>query len=121
MEAPLDSICDNVIFTRTEVPPVPKVEKTTFEDSLTSFLKSKNDFPQTGFINLICIVTRDGKLREVKVESANIKNDDVSKYMLAHPDIWSSAKQHGNNVCAFAHLYIKFDNGKLEANFPIRK
>ena len=110
----LYKICQPGIFTRVEVSPNIKIEKSVYEDSLKQNLKRRYVVFNSGNIHLKFIVTFDGNIVEVKKISGNIEYDkEIGKSIIELSDLWKPGIQNGRAVCSYVELNIEFSNDDI--------
>jgi hypothetical protein len=107
--------CNDKLFTQVEVLPDFKKGISAFEDSLASYLKKKNAFPQKGNVTFSFVVTTKSKVLDIRKEEGDTQFEEViQEALISIPDMWIPAKQNSHIVCAIVLLRIEFSKDKLK-------
>jgi len=107
--------CDNV-FTKVQHIPALKVPTEQFNDTLAHVLKAGGFSLRDNDITLKFVVTVNGKIDEVTVDSGDVKNlNGLIKAIKSLASFWNPATQNGYEVCSYVRLKLVFDDRKIIA------
>jgi hypothetical protein len=106
--------CSDRTFTKIEKLPSLSIPKSAFEDSITSYLKYKNNFYNIERIRFRFVVTCHSEVKEIQTESGNSSNqNEIQKAILRYSNVWIPGRQNGYIANSYVSLEIEIQNDKL--------
>src|SRR5262249_32371686 len=109
----ITAACNDRVFVRVEVLPSLKNEA-EFNDSVTTYLKSKNVFRNKMHMELEALVSKEGKLLDVKKKNdKTVLNSEIIDALYQFENMWKCGTQNSRPVCAYVKIKIDIDGDAL--------
>ncbi len=106
--------CDDIIFTKIEIPADFKYGKTSFENSLTRYLNYNNKVLGSGNADFSFVLAKNLKIYNVSKHSGHLENEkEIMKALSLTSNLWELAKQNNHPVCSYVRLLIEITDNKL--------
>jgi hypothetical protein len=106
--------CSDKTFIKIEKIPTLSIPKWAFEDSITSYLKSKNAYYNNETIRLRFVVTCHSEIKQMQKISGNSSNEnEIQKAILKFSNLWLPGRQNGYITNSYVSLEMKIENDKL--------
>lgn len=90
-----------------------KYGTTVFQDSLTAYLKIRNELPDSGLVSLRLVVSKSGDiLGGETLNDTRTNTEAIINAFKALSDQWKAGTQNNRNVNVYRRLDVEFSGGQ---------